>query len=362
MLRISFSIFLCFVLIFAKPAYSESRIKIGVSLPLSGGAANEGKDLQQLLTFANDKIANGAYDLIFEDDQCNNKDAVNIAQKLVSVDKVSYVLGYACSGAILAAAPIYEKAKIVTFGLATGAPEISKAGDYIFRTIPSLEVAGKRLAEHANKRFKKIAILSEETAYCQGLADAFERHNTKGMLAVERLSYLPGTTDFRSTLAKVLAHGNEAVFLNPQDEQGMIILYRQLLETGKKIPVYAAYYPGFADFKKAFGNQADGIVYADLPFVESSLNAKSTLLLKEYTEKYGRPQSSEFYFVTALAAFDALHTGITNGKDVHSFLYMHHFSGLFGEYSFNEDGDVIGDKLTFILKTLQLGNPILENN
>jgi len=196
-------------------AQAETSIKIGVSLPLSGGAASEGIDLQKILQFANRNLANGTYDLIFEDDKCNNSEAVTIAKKFVTIDKVDFVLGYACSGALLAAAPIYEKSNVIAFGLATGAPEITNAGDHVFRTIPSLEIAGKRLAEHASKRFKQIAILSEETAYCRGLADAFERHNISGALKVKRISYLPETSDFRTLILKLKTQGNEAVFLNP---------------------------------------------------------------------------------------------------------------------------------------------------
>ncbi len=349
-------------LFFSTLAHAGPRIKIGVSLPLSGGAAGEGKDLQQILKFANENLANDAYDFVFEDDKCSNKDAVTIAQKFVSIDKVRYVLGYACSGAFLAAAPIFEKAGVVAFGLATGAPEISAAGEHIFRTIPSLEVAGQGLAGHAAKRFKRIAIFSEETAYCQGLADAFERHNTTGTLKVERISYLPDTADFRSFFLKLSSQGNEAIFLNPQDEQGMIRLYRQFLESGWKVPVYAAYYPGFTEFKKIFGEKADGIVFADLPFIDSTLNQKSAPLYEKYIQEHGRPQSSEFYFVTGLAAFDALHAAISSKEDISHFLYSHHFSGMFGEYRFDANGDVVGDKLSFVLKTLRGGSPTLEGD
>jgi len=356
----SFLILVGLILSFQSIVSAEPRIKIGVSLPLSGGAASEGKDLQHILKFANQALANEAYDLIFEDDKCINKDAVTIAQKFVSVDNVHHVLGYACSGAILAAAPVYEKAKVVVFGLATGAPEISKAGDYIFRTIPSLEVAGLRLAAHAAARYKKMTILSEETAYCQGLADAFERHNTSSKLKVERANFLPDSTDFRSTFAKLANNGSEAVFLNPQDEQGMIRLYRQFLESGWKAPVYAAYYPGFQSFRDTFGEKADGIVYADLPFIDSALTAKSTALYQEFIRQNGKLESSEFYFVTGLAAFNALHEAIVSNEDIRKYLYSHHFSDLFGVHSFDKNGDVIGDKLTFVLKTLRRGTPILQ--
>lgn len=80
------------------PAFGGNRIKIGVSLPLTGGAAIEGVDVHALLLFANKHFADDVYELIFEDDKCSEKDAVSVAQKFADVDKVSYVLGFVCSG------------------------------------------------------------------------------------------------------------------------------------------------------------------------------------------------------------------------------------------------------------------------
>lgn len=128
------------------PAFAEPPQSIGVSLPLSGDGANEGRDLKNLLIFANDKLAGGRYRLRFEDDRCNDRDAVSVAQKLVSLDRVHYALGFACSGAVLAAAPVYEKGHVLTIAVATGAPAIAEAGDYIFRTMPNLTTAAVKLA------------------------------------------------------------------------------------------------------------------------------------------------------------------------------------------------------------------------
>ena len=141
---------------------------------------------------------------------------------------------------MLAAAPVYEKGKVVTIALATGAPEISQAGDYIFRTIPNLTVAARKLYEHARARYHKVAVLSEETAYCQGLANAFVQQNEKGDIEIVSENYLPESTDFRTFYAKFQAKGVEAVFLNPQSETGMINLYRQCRDLQWKVPVYGA--------------------------------------------------------------------------------------------------------------------------
>lgn len=338
--------------------FCEAKIKIGVSLPLSGGSASEGVDLRSLLIFGNKHVAHDAYELVFEDDQCSDRQAVSIAHKFIDIDHVKYVLGYACSGAVLAAAPLYEKSKILTIALATGAPEISQAGDYIFRTIPSLNVAAEHLFKNAAARFKKVGILSEETAYCQGLAKAFVSQSTAGAFRIYSENYLPETNDFRTLFAKLRQKGVEALFLNPQSENGMILMYQQLLDAKWNIPIYAAYYPGFSTFLGKYGKKADGIVFADLPFVASSLDDKGKELYELYKKENGTPKSSEFYFITALAALKALHAATMSGTDEHAYLYSHTFEGLFGRFGFDANGEVRGDRLTFILKTIRDGKVI----
>ena len=66
-------------------------------------------------------------------------------------------------------------------------------------------------------------------------------------------------------------------------------------------------------------------------------------------------ESSEFYFITALAAFRALDEAIRSGSDPKAYLYQHTFTGLFGSFSFDRRGDVAGDHFTFILKTIRNG-------
>ena len=108
-----------------------------------------------------------------KDDKCNGKDAVSVAHKLINVDKVSVVLGMACSGAALAAAPLYQRAKVPVIASSASSPELSSAGDYIFRTTPSDLEAGRKLKAHVAQKHRRFAIVSEETEYAQGLKQAF---------------------------------------------------------------------------------------------------------------------------------------------------------------------------------------------
>lgn len=343
-------------------AAADEPIRIGVSVPLSGEGAGYGADIKNGLLFAAEKLAPGKYQLIIEDDQCSEKGAVTVAHKLIHIDKVKYVLGFGCSGALLGAAPVYERAKVLVIASATGAPAISHAGDYIFRTIPSLNVAAEKLYRHVGSIGEKVGILSEQTAYCQGLKDAFTARNNTGVLEIITEDYLPETTDFRTQLAKLKTAGVETLFINPQSEAGLVTIVKQLQALNWKPALLSAYYPGSPVYLEAFGKGGDGIVYADLPFSEQMLNASGLRLLQEFVTRYGVAKSGEFNVTLSYLAFAALHQALSSGAaaadEVKDYLYSQKFTGIVDGYGFDPQGDVVSDKITFVLKQIKDGKPV----
>ncbi len=348
-----------FLVIVATAAHAEPPrpITVGVSLPLTGDSAGEGRDIRSLLEFANESSGHRRFTLRFEDDRCDNRSAATIAQTFAEA-RIPFVTGFACSGALLAAAPIYEQHRIVTIGVAVGAPAISGIGDYIFRTTPSLESAAEKLYAHARKHGKLIAVLSEETAYAQGLAAAFRRQNSAGEIEILSESYLPNTEDFRAIWAKWRERRPDAIFLNPQSEIGMIALYSQILEQRWAIPIYATYYPGFRSFRERFGTRADGIVFADLPFLTDLLSPEEADGYRRFVAAHGELSSSDFYYAMAVSAFRAIDEAAASGSDPRSYLGTHVLHGPTGEFRFDGRGDVTGGGLTFVLKTLKDGKPV----
>lgn len=356
--RIAAAILSAFCAVNATHAAAEPRrIPIGISVPLSGDAALYGQDIRNALVFANERLADGRYALIVEDDRCSEKAAVSVAQKFFSLDKVRHVLGFGCSGALLAAAPVYERAKIVVIASATGAPAISDAGEYIFRTIPSLNVAAEKLQHHAAARHGSIGIISEQTAYCQGLKDAFIRYNAGSALKISTEEYLSDSLDHRSLLLKLKQVGSAALFLNPQTEAGLVRLARQVRELGWQVPLYAAYYPGSPTYLNEFGSAGDGIIYADLPFPSQYLTTGGAKLYDEYVRRYGDPKSGDYNIILSFLAFQALDDALRAGGDVREYLSGHRFKGVVDDFGFDRNGDITSDTVTFVLKVIRDGKP-----
>ena len=114
--------------------------------------------------------------------------------------------------------------------------------------------------------YKKVGVISEETAYAQGLMTAYTKAATALGLEVLNENFLTGSEDFRATLLKLKQKGVSALFFNSQAEPGIVVLYKQLRDLDWNVPVYGTFMPGSPVFLGVFGKKADGIIYAFLAF------------------------------------------------------------------------------------------------
>lgn len=111
----------------SNPTFAQQVVKIGVSAPLTGAGAANGKDIENGVRLAVEEanaqhLKLGGQELRFEldsvDDQGDPRIGVQVAQKLVD-DGVVAVVGYYDSGVALPASPIFAKAGIPLIDPAT---------------------------------------------------------------------------------------------------------------------------------------------------------------------------------------------------------------------------------------------------
>ena len=161
-----FSVFFTFSI--AELNAAKKIVKIGFMAPLTGGAASYGLSIKKGVDLAN-KETGSKLQIVYEDSRCSGKDAVNAINKLVSIDKVSAIVCEVCSGATLAAAPIAERNKVVMISSSSTSPNITNAGVYIFRTVPSDALQGDFGAKYVfSKGHRKLAILYSNEEYGMG--------------------------------------------------------------------------------------------------------------------------------------------------------------------------------------------------
>lgn len=337
-------------------AGAEPPIKIGVSTPLTGNASTYGLDVKNVLQFANQKLANGKYELVFEDDRCNGRDAVTVAHRFIDVLQIKHVLGLPCSGALLPAAPLYERSKVVVISAGSSAESVSKAGEYIFRTWPSDLLAVKILFDYIASKHKTLGVLSEETEYAQGFLQSLNALNVGQSTRIYNQNYLATDRDFRSMLLKLRAEGIDGLLINSQTEISAAAILKDIKTMNWSIPVYNGFLAGSPAFLEVAGDLAENIIFPDFTPITQSYSKDGKELYEEFKLQYGAPKSMDIIFTTAFESFRAMHEAIESGQDERKFLYNTKFSGLVGTWSFDRNGDIQG--LSPVLLVIRNQRPV----
>lgn len=343
----------CFVFCLATSALSQEKVKVGISTALSGNGASLGEDIKNAAIFANRTFADNRYDLVFEDDKCNGKDAVTIAQKLINIDQIKYVFGFACSGALLASAPIYQRADVLMFSSASSAPQISELGDFVFRTWPSDVHAAQVLYDYISNNHKMVGVITEETEYAKQLAQAFIGQNNDRKLTIIEETFLTDESDFKPLVFKFKNRKVEAVFINSQTEVNFVQVLRQLRDLKYNGKVYGAFYPESSTFQKLAGEIGEGVIYVDIPSAQDATGERGKEVLDRFRKEMGEPQYSEILVLLTMDAFYAMSQADINSKAPKEYLHSNKFSGVTGEFQFDEHGDIKG--IRPIMKVIKNG-------
>ncbi len=201
----------------------EQVIKIGHTGPLSGPNAYAGKDNENGVRLATEelnakKIVVGGktlkFEVVSEDDQCDPKQGVSVAQKLVD-SNIKYVMGPYCSGVAIPASRIYDGGDVVLSTVGTN-PKVTQGGyKNLFRINASDNQIGASMAVYAAQvlKVKKVGVIDDRTAFGQGLADEFVKEaNKQGLTIVGKEFTTDKATDFSAILTNLKGKQPEAIF------------------------------------------------------------------------------------------------------------------------------------------------------
>ena len=319
----------------------KSPIKIGVMAVMSGDAASYGLAAKQGLDFAVDEInTNGGIDgrqieLIYEDTAHDSKQAVSIMNKFISIDKIGITILADGSGPAMAVAPVAEDNKIVMIATLASTPELSDAGDYIFRTVPSDSYQGFKLTEFAqNHAAKKAAVLFVNDPYGTGIKNVFEKSFSGETIDTE--SFQDSATDFRTELTKIKESNPDVIVIVARSELPDIL--KQIKELGIKSILIGSETTKNDDYIRAAGNSAEGFYSV---FFSEPQDYK--YYRKNFYAKYGKnPEGYSYYSYDAVYVLaDAIEkTNSTDPTIIKDQLYKEKLNGSSGIIQFDSNGDV----------------------
>lgn len=335
---------------------TSEPIKIGVSTILTSDWAALGDNIVKSAQLAVDEVnvrggINGRpLTLYVVDAGLDSKTGLSAAQKLVNVDGVKYIIGGTSSNGTLAAAPLVNESKVVYMTPVTGGKNVDEAGEYIFRVANGDQLAGRDLANAAMRLgFKKVALVTEVTEYTFDIQKSFAE-TYQGELVVNE-EFQPGTTDFRTLVAKVKATSPDALVVLSQTGVAGAHFVKQSRDAGVDAHLFTDFtFIANSNAKEIVGS-FDGVYYVDPAYAPESETTKA--VFAAYEAKYGTQPFIPFHTASTYDSVMILAQAISEVGDdsekVHDWLLtnVQSYSGLMGTYSLDEHGN---SDLGFVVK------------
>jgi branched-chain amino acid transport system substrate-binding protein len=252
----------------AAPAAAAESIKIGFNVPLTGFAAADGNSALVGAELAVEQVngaggVNGAMlELVVYDDQASPKEAVPIATKLTTADKVVAGISGSYSGATRAAAGVYQSKGIPYISAFAVHPDITRTGDYVFRTsfvgLVQGRAGAKLIGEGLGK--KRVAMITLQNDFGKSLAAGFKEAAGKfGIEIVSEYEYSIKDRQFGPIVSKVKDDDPEAIYAS-----GYFFtagpLVSQLRSAGITVPVVGQEGYDSDKFIEIAGAAAEGVL------------------------------------------------------------------------------------------------------
>ncbi len=224
----------------------SDKVRIGVFMSLTGDTANFGISSTNGIKMAADEVnatggINGKQiELLVQDDRSDASEAATIVTKFVTQDQVHAILGEVASSRSIAAAPIAQNAKIPMLTPSSTNPEVTKKGDYIFRSCFIDPVQGAAIAQFAARTLnaKRGALMVDrKNDYSTGLEkvinDVFTRLG--GQIVVTQ-SYQAADQDFNAQITSIKGANPDVIFV-PGYYGDVGLFAKQARDKGITVPI-----------------------------------------------------------------------------------------------------------------------------
>jgi branched-chain amino acid transport system substrate-binding protein len=339
-----FSLALLFLISCAK---KEDVIKIGTAGPFTGDQARIGNDMKNGVELAvsewNTKggVLGKKIVLLAEDDRHDPKEAVSVANKLVSAGVVG-VIGHLNSNCTKPASRIYNEKGIPMITPASTNPEITQQGfNSVFRTCGRDDQQGAGLAKFVIETLKKkkVAVLHDKTTYGQGLSEEFKKAAGDKVQVMIYEGVTQGDQDFKPVLTKVKSTNPDVIFFGGMHTEGGLII-KQAKELGIKAPVIGGDGLYGSTLLEVAGPAAEGSYMAF--FTPTAETETGRNFVKNYTAKYGEIETyAPYAYDAANILLEAIaQAKTTDGKKLIEAIRAMKYEGAVGTIEYDAKGDI----------------------
>ncbi len=322
--------------------------KIGGIGPLTGDAASYGTSVKNGAQIAVDEInaaggVNGMqFELLFEDDECDEEKSVNAYNTLM--DKgIGALVGSTTSGCSIAVSAASEADGILQVTPSGSAADCAKTPN-AFRICFTDPVQGQTMAKYiSDAGYKNVAIIYDNgDEYSKGIHDAFINEFTAlgGAIATDE-SFTSGDVDFNTQLTKIKSSGADCIFL-PIYYAEVAKITDQAAALGMSLPYFGC--DGWDGVIKQLNGNTTNINGATFltPFVSTDTDEKVQKFVETYKTSYNA-EPDQF----AADGYDAVYAiklaieqaGDTSSDALIAAMTQITVDGLTGEMTFDVNGE-----------------------
>lgn len=283
----------------------SSQIKVGVIAELTGDVPAVGASCKNAAEMAvaeiNDaggiQLGDKKYriKLLIEDNAGKADQSASSAQKLITQQKVTAIVGPNASRYALPAAEIAETSKVILITPWSTAPKAtldSRTGaskKYVFRACFIDPFQGRVLAKFAldNLKLTKAAVLYDVASeYNKGIAEFFkEVYEQNGGKVVAFETYTTNDKDFSSQLTKIKQAAPDVIFL-PNYYSEVPLQIQQAKRLGITVPFIGSDSWGSEELVKLCGKDCNDYYFSTHYAADASTDATQKFIAS-YKTKYG---------------------------------------------------------------------------
>lgn len=322
-------------------------VKIAIAGPMTGAVTQYGDMVKAGALTAIEQInaAGGTqFQAVIMDDSCEPKQAVAVANKIVS-QGIKYVVGHVCSGSTIPAADIYENEGVVMITPSATAPQLTekKAYKFIFRTIGRDDQQGPAAAKYVIEKLKpqKVAILHDKQSYGQGVAASVKTNLEAAKIPVALFEGInAGDSDYSAVITKLKSLRVDFIYFGGyHPEMGMLL--RQAREQGVKAVFMGPEGVGNKDITAIAGPASEGMLVT-LP-ADFAADPANAALVKAFKDK--KRDASGPFQLSAYSAVKVIADAIKGAKSsdttkVASYIHSHSFKTPIGNVDYDAKGDL----------------------
>ncbi|MET4040547.1 ABC transporter substrate-binding protein [Bradyrhizobium sp. RT6a] len=291
------------------PARAEDSVKVGLILPMTGGQASTGKQIENAIKLymqqKGDTVAGKKIEIILKDDAAIPDKTKTAAQELIVNDKVHFIAGFGVTPAALAAAPLATQAKIPEVVMAAGTSIITERSPYIVRTSFTLAQSSTIIADWAVKNgIKKVATLTSDYAPGNDALNFFKQNFTAGGgEVVEEVKTPLANPDFAPFLQRMKDAKPDAIFVFVPAGQGGNFM-KQYAERGLDKAGIKVIGPGDVTDDDLLNNMGDAVLGTVTAHLYSA--AHSSQMNKDFVAAYKKAYGNRPGFM-AVSGYDGIH-------------------------------------------------------